>query len=86
MRNPLQKLSGARGALPAPADNWAVKFSLLLMQERPLVASSRPTKAEGDGVGGKGSHLPRPGRTVSSVLFGSVQDKLQEYVMGCSEH
>lgn len=42
------------------------------------MASNRPTKAEGVGVGGKGSHLSGPGRAVSSVLLALVQDKLQK--------
>lgn len=56
------------------------------MQGLPLVASDQPTKAETDGLGQKGSHLPGPARTGSSVIFGLGQDKLQWQVIGCSGH
>ena len=48
------------------------------------MASDQPTKAERDGLGQKGSHLPGPARAGSSVLFGLGQDKLQWQVIGCS--
>lgn len=64
MRNHLQKLWGEiRALLPKPAHNWVLRFSLLLIQGLPLVASDQPTMTKRDGVGPKGPPLLGPDRS-----------------------